>query len=163
MLRRNNTLATPGSKLAIDELVIDTQKLYLEAARRYVDGLRGSAPAWAAPLLEDWEWMLDAMNRLDRDWLARRLDAFAKYEFYSAVLQQNGHSWSSLPRSQFDLRPLGERWPSGSSDNQQYPTRSGSDALRARHQDTRSGQSIVHPGALAGRPNLYGLVVGSPW
>ena len=106
LLYRHNTLATPSNELAIDELVIDTQKLYLEAARRYVDNLRGRAPVWTTQLLEDWECMLNAMQQLDHDWLARRLDAFAKYEFYSAVLQQNGHSWQSLPRSSRMFREL---------------------------------------------------------
>ena len=36
-------------------------------------------------------------QRLDRPWLAARLDAVYKYEFYTAVLQEAGHSWQDLP------------------------------------------------------------------
>ena len=39
------------------------------------------------------------MEEPDQGWLAARLDSFAKYEFYSAVLQQNGRSWDDLPAS----------------------------------------------------------------
>ena len=40
---------------------------------------------------------MDAMERLDRPWLAARLDAFVKYQFYTNVLQAAGASWQNLP------------------------------------------------------------------
>jgi hypothetical protein len=41
--------------------------------------------------------MIDAMERLDRPWLAARLDTFAKYELYTNVLAAAGASWQTLP------------------------------------------------------------------
>ena len=45
-----------------------------------------SAPAaWMPGTLEAWQATLDAYERGDREWLATRMDAFAKYEILVLV------------------------------------------------------------------------------
>lgn len=97
ILRRLNVLQRPEGELQIDPLVIRVQRIYLAAARRYVERL-GEAPDWFEELLRDWEETLEAFERLDRPWLSARLDAFAKYEVYSSVLSNEGLAWSDLPQ-----------------------------------------------------------------
>jgi tetratricopeptide (TPR) repeat protein len=77
-------------------LVLTTQRIYLAAARRYADRI-SDPPAWIARALNDWQDTLDAYERLDRSWLAAHLDAFAKYELFTAVLHESGHTWKDLP------------------------------------------------------------------
>lgn len=96
-LQRLNVLAKPGEGLCIDPLIVKTQRVYLEGARRYAASL-DDPPDWIGRLLDDWQTTLSAYERLDRAWLSLRLDSFAKYEFYSAVLQDAGCTWQSLPR-----------------------------------------------------------------
>ena len=96
-LQRFNVLQRPGSELHIDPLVLQVQWIYLDAAKRYVDRL-DPAPAWMNDLLENWVATLEAFERLDRPWLAARLDTFAKYEVYTSVLASEGLTWSDLPR-----------------------------------------------------------------
>jgi hypothetical protein len=96
LLKRLNRLATPGIPLAIDPLVVQTQRVYVESGRRISDAF-SERPPWIPRLLTDWSDMLDAMERLDRPWLAARLDAFAKYELYTNVLAAAGASWQTLP------------------------------------------------------------------
>ena len=98
-LRRLNVLAASGGKLQIHPLVPRTQRLYLEAARRFAATL-ADPPSWIPRLLADWERTLVAFEQLDRVWLARHLDAFAKYELFSAVLAENHCPWSLLPQRQ---------------------------------------------------------------
>ncbi len=95
-LNHLNVLQEPGHDLRIQPLVIETQQIYLDAARRYVE-LLDEVPGWISRLLKDWEDTLSAMESLNRPWLAARLDTFAKYEFYSAILKDEGLSWSELP------------------------------------------------------------------
>jgi hypothetical protein len=95
-LNHLNVLQQPGQPLQIQSLVLETQHVYLAAARRYVEML-DEVPGWIHEILQDWEDTLSAMERLDRPWLAARLDTFAKYEFYSAVLQDEGLCWAELP------------------------------------------------------------------
>ena len=97
LLKEFNVLQTPKGELQIHPRVTQTQRVYLNAAHRYVNAL-SSVPAWMHEALQDWDDTLTAMERLDRDWLAPRLDAFAKYEYYSAVLRDAKSSWSRLPR-----------------------------------------------------------------
>ncbi|REJ75785.1 MAG: hypothetical protein DWQ29_16565 [Planctomycetota bacterium] len=97
MLKEFNILQAPGRDLRIHPQVVPTQRVYLDAAHRYVGSL-DEAPSWMREALHDWEETLAAMERLDRDWLAARLDAFAKYEYYSAVLHDAESTWSDLPR-----------------------------------------------------------------
>jgi len=99
LLRRLNVLARPEQSLAVDPLVFRVQRIYLDAARRYAESLP-DPPKWIARMLCDWEETLAAMARTDRSWLAARLDNFAKYEFYSSVLEQAALPWSSLPKHQ---------------------------------------------------------------
>jgi pup-ligase protein len=96
LLRRLNVLAPLGKPLGIDPLITRTQRVYLNGARRYADSLR-EMPEWIPDTLRDWEQTLTAYERLDRPWLAARLDTFAKYEFYSAVLREMGKTWETLP------------------------------------------------------------------
>ena len=102
-LQRLNVLAKPGEELRIDPLITKTQRLYLEGARRYAASL-DDPPDWISRSLDDWEATLAAYQRLDRPWLSARLDTFAKYEFYSAVLSEAGCTWQNLPqrKSMFD-------------------------------------------------------------
>jgi hypothetical protein len=95
-LQALNVLATPDTSLHIHPLVLKTQRIYLDAARRYVDTL-DDVPGWIPRILADWQDTLQAYQRLDRAWLSARLDAFAKYEFYSAVLRDTGYAWQDLP------------------------------------------------------------------
>jgi len=95
-LNRLNVLQEPGQELRIQPLIMETQRIYLDSARRYVESL-DEIPGWISRLLQDWEDTLSAMDSLNRPWLAARLDTFAKYEFYSAVLQDEGLSWRELP------------------------------------------------------------------
>lgn len=105
MLQQLNILQAPGGELRIDPLVVETQRVYLEAARRYAESLP-EVPGWIPETLRDWEDTLNAYAALDRPWLAARLDAFAKYEFYSAVLADEGCSWEELPRRPHLLNEL---------------------------------------------------------
>jgi hypothetical protein len=97
LLHRFNVLQQPGGRLLIDPVVVETQRLYLEGARRYAERL-SEAPGWIPELLQDWDDTLNAWAALDRPWLAARFDAFAKYEFYTAVLEEAGATWADLPR-----------------------------------------------------------------
>ncbi|HUG92611.1 MAG TPA: proteasome accessory factor PafA2 family protein [Planctomycetaceae bacterium] len=97
LLTRLNVLAAAGGPLRIDPLVVRTQRIYLEGACRYADSLR-RPPAWVPRMIGDWQQTLDALERLDRGWLAARLDAFAKYELYSGMLAAEGLTWAELPR-----------------------------------------------------------------
>ena len=96
-LKQLNVLQRPGRELQVDRAVVRVQRVYLDAARRYVKRLE-VAPPWVWKLLQDWEETLDAVERLDRGWLSARLDAFAKYEVYSSVLEDEGLSWADLPQ-----------------------------------------------------------------
>jgi len=103
LLKRNNLLAKAGQPLRVAPEVISTQRMYLDGARRFAGRLETS-PDWIPRLLNDWENTLDAYQRMDRAWLAARMDAFAKYELFSAVLQDAGCDWSVL-RNHADLFP----------------------------------------------------------
>ncbi len=95
LLRRLNVLAKPGRPLAIDPLVVKTQRVYLDSARRVVDSPR-NVNSWIQRLLREWSDTISAFERPDRSWLAARLDAFAKYELYSNVLREADASWQAL-------------------------------------------------------------------
>ncbi len=97
MLNQFNVLQQPGGDLQIHHRVLETQRVYLNAARRYAEML-DEPPGWIHETLQDWEDTLSAMETLDRPWLAARLDTFAKYEFYSAVLDDEELSWTELPK-----------------------------------------------------------------
>lgn len=96
-LQRFNVLQPAAGALQIDPTVVQVQRVYLDAAHRYVDRL-AEIPVWVPQLLQDWDATLSACAHMDRAWLSARLDAFAKYEFYSAVLAAEGTSWRDLPR-----------------------------------------------------------------
>ncbi len=98
LLHQVNVLVKAGQPLRIHPRVIPIQRLYLDGAHRYAATLR-NPPPWISRTLADWEETLTALENLDRPWLAARLDAFAKYEFYSALLQEAGHGWKSLTRN----------------------------------------------------------------
>lgn len=104
-LRQVNVLERAGRPLAIHPLVVRTQRLYLEGARRWAARL-DPPPAWIPRLLGDWEQALRAFDQLDRVWLARHLDTFAKYEFYTAVLAEAGLPFHALSRRPSMFREL---------------------------------------------------------
>lgn len=106
-LRRLNRLAKPGAPLTIDPRIVETQRLFLESARRLYGG-RSDVPSWIPRLLSDWNSMLDAMEQLDCSWLAARLDCFAKYKLYTEVLESTGADWQTLPtlRGTFNVLAL---------------------------------------------------------
>lgn len=95
-IKELNLLAKPGKEPRAHPLALEIQRAYLAGARRYADGLDGNAPAWIPRVLNDWDETLGALERGDREWLAARLDAFAKYEFFSAVLEDTGCGWKDL-------------------------------------------------------------------
>jgi hypothetical protein len=97
VLQRFNVLQPAGAELRIDPLAVRVQRVYWNAAQRYVDRFP-AAPDWVSRLLKDWDDTLAAAERLDRTWLAARLDAFAKYEFHSSILANEGLTWADLPR-----------------------------------------------------------------
>jgi hypothetical protein len=95
-LQQLNVLASPGRPIRVHPLVVKTQRIYLEGAKRFHEAL-DAPPDWIARTLLHWEVTLDAMERMDRAWLSARLDAFAKYAFYTEVLRDRGFSWEDLP------------------------------------------------------------------
>ncbi len=97
-IKQLNVLAGPNCSLHIDPLIVRTQRVYLKGARRYAESV-SELPDWVPRLLEDWEQTLLAYERVDRSWLAARFDTFAKYELFSAVVQQSGKNWDSLRAS----------------------------------------------------------------
>ncbi|MGD9858057.1 MAG: proteasome accessory factor PafA2 family protein, partial [Planctomycetaceae bacterium] len=94
-LQQLNVLQPSGGVLQIDPVVTQVQRIYLDSARRYVDQL-SNAPHWISDLLRDWDATLSAAERLDRSWLSARLDTFAKYEFYSSILADEGMTFREL-------------------------------------------------------------------
>lgn len=96
-LQRLNVLQAAGGELRVDPLIVQVQRIYLDAAQRFVERL-DAVPSWIPDLLRDWDATLRALAALDRPWLAARLDAFAKYEFYSSVLAGQGYTWRDLPQ-----------------------------------------------------------------
>ncbi len=95
-LHRYNVLASAGKFPHVDRAVVATQRIYLEAARRYADSL-DYASDWIPRTLEDWQQTLDAFERGDFDWLSARLDMFIKYRFFSEILFRKNARWESLP------------------------------------------------------------------
>ncbi|MBI4881878.1 MAG: proteasome accessory factor PafA2 family protein, partial [Planctomycetes bacterium] len=104
-MRALNVLSRRGEPLRVDPLVTATQRLYLEAARRYRAAL-SAAPAWIDRTLRDWEDTLAALERADWPWLAARLDAFAKHALWSGVLAARGKTWESLAHDRDLLQRL---------------------------------------------------------
>ncbi len=96
-MRRWNVLARPGSPPRARESAVAVQRVYLDGARRWADSV-ADLPAWVPRTLADWQQTLDALARDDRPWLARRLDAFTKYELFDAFLREAGAPWTSLRR-----------------------------------------------------------------
>ncbi len=96
-MHRLNVLAAPGRPPQVDRRVVEIQRVYLEGAHEYA-AARGQVPPWFGRLLDDWDATLRAMQSGDHDWLAARLDAWAKYELFTQVLASDGHRFSDLPR-----------------------------------------------------------------
>ena len=95
LLRRFNRLARPSAPPRVNPCVIAIQRTYLDGAGRWADSV-DALPEWVPCMLSDWKDTLDAFERQDRAWLAARLDAFAKFELWSAVLAESGSSWKQL-------------------------------------------------------------------
>lgn len=104
-LCRVNVLSRGDERPCVDPLVLKTQRLYLEGACRWAAHL-DEPPDWIPRLLRDWHETLVALETMDRVWLARRLDAFTKYEFYSAVLAGNGTTFAGLGKQPEAFREL---------------------------------------------------------
>ncbi len=64
-LQRLNKLANPGEPPRVDPSVVEVQRIYLDAARRWVASM-SDPQDWMAQILEDWELTLDAYERSDR-------------------------------------------------------------------------------------------------
>ncbi len=96
-LQRLNVLEKGGESWSVAPEVLETQRLYREGARRYAEML-DDPPEWIPWALDAWGQVLDALERRDLDWLSRRLDAFAKYRVYAAIVQGQGKSWNDLRR-----------------------------------------------------------------
>lgn len=97
-MRSLNILARPDGALQVHPVVVEIQRVYLEGAWAYATSLT-HPPAWVQRLLHDWEATLDAMEHGDHDWLAARLDAWAKYKLFTLVLNQRGYGWEDLARA----------------------------------------------------------------
>ncbi len=112
-IRELSLLARPGEAPRVHPLVIELQRIYLAGARRYAESLGRNAPSWIPRLLADWARTLDALECGDRAWLSARLDAFAKYELYSAFLAEAGCDWKKLRRKPslfYELALLDQRY-----------------------------------------------------
>lgn len=94
-LERLSVLAEPGSFPTVAPVVIEVQRIFLDAARRTVDTIV-DPPEWMESILVDWSATLDAYERTDRRWLSARLDAYIKYELYSHYLAESGRSWADV-------------------------------------------------------------------
>ncbi|MCU0960158.1 MAG: proteasome accessory factor PafA2 family protein [Pirellulaceae bacterium] len=94
-LQEVNVLADGAGPARIHPLVLKTQQLYLEGARRWVARYEPSS-AWIRRLLTDWQDTLSALEQMNRSWLARRLDAFAKLEICTALLADAGLTRAEL-------------------------------------------------------------------
>lgn len=99
--RHLNRLASPGDPLRADPLALRIQRMYLDACRRYVQGLT-DVPEWVGRLLDDWEITLGALASQDIAWLERRLDPWIKRPLFHEYLFQRGCDWSQVPHN----RPL---------------------------------------------------------
>lgn len=97
-LQKFNRLGSACEAPRVDPLVIEVQRIYLDAARRTVDAM-DAPPAWTAQTLTDWQDTLDALARMDREWLATRLDAFTKFELYAAHYAETGLVGTTLRRN----------------------------------------------------------------
>jgi len=53
-------------------------------------------PDWIPWALANWAKMLDAFDDRNLDWLSTRLDAFAKYRVFSALVGARGKTWNDL-------------------------------------------------------------------
>lgn len=94
-LRLCNTLATPDAEPRVHPLALEVQTFYLEAAQRWAASV-SSPPPWVHRCLRDWRDTLHAMTRGDLDWLAERLDAFAKHRLLHTLAHKHGQ-WPRTP------------------------------------------------------------------
>jgi hypothetical protein len=90
-----NRLADGDAPLRVHPLVLDVQSFYLDAARAWA-ARADAPPPWVARCLCDWQDTLDALARHDEDWLAARLDAFAKLRLLGAALSAQGLGWTQV-------------------------------------------------------------------
>jgi proteasome accessory factor A len=96
LLNEFNHYAAPGEPPRANPLALQVQRVYLNGARRFVDGL-AQPPSWMPRILEDWERTLRALEEDDREWLCGHLDAFAKHGLIESWLEQNELEASELP------------------------------------------------------------------
>lgn len=93
-LHEMNVLAHPGREIAVDQRALSIQRTYWKAAERFVES--HASPGWVKDILGNWQMTLDAAEQGNLPWLASRLDAFAKYQLFSARLAAGGHEWTDL-------------------------------------------------------------------
>ena len=103
--RHFNLLAKPGDAPRIDPRAIDVQRIYLDAARRFVAQSAESAD-WMPGILDIWQATLDAWQEHDIEWLAARFDTFTKFKIWDDVLHEMGKSWLALPNDDAALAKL---------------------------------------------------------
>ncbi len=133
-IRRLNVLAEPGVRPRVHPLVPTVQRIYLDGARRWADSTP-EPPPWIPAMLDLWQQTLEAFERDDRDWLARRLDPWIKYDLLTGVLRDRGYRWELLPsnpRSLAELALVDQRYHEFC--NPQSPFRMLDDAGVLRHQ-----------------------------
>lgn len=94
-MQRFNVLERAGELWSVDPVVTAMQRLYLELATQYAERL-ADPPDWIPWALDNWARMLDAFDNRDLDWLSTRLDAFAKYRVFSAIVASRGKTWADL-------------------------------------------------------------------
>jgi len=104
-LHELNVLARPGYEARVDPRALLVQRTYFEAARRLAQRLT-APPSWIARALYDWHRTLTAAEEGDLQWLATRLDAFAKHQLFSARLVARGRSWREVRGNQVLLTEL---------------------------------------------------------
>lgn len=90
-----NHLAAADEPARVHPAVLEVQAFHLDAARRWARNAT-TPPPWVARCLQDWHDTLAAMARGDDDWLAARLDSYAKHRLLGAVLAARGLTWSEL-------------------------------------------------------------------
>lgn len=93
--RELNLLAKPGEPLIANAVALRVQRHYLDAVRSQADRW-DDPPKWVFRVIIAWEETLVALEKNDHDWLSSRLDAWLKYDLYTALLAQHGANWRDV-------------------------------------------------------------------
>lgn len=96
VMRECNVLAeVPWQTPQVAPVVIEIQRIYLDGALEYAAATK-DLPDWVETWLCHWDQTLTAMENGDNSWLAKRLDTWIKYELFTRIIEQSGHSWHDL-------------------------------------------------------------------